>query len=217
MVLFALGLGLWFIAWWRAGNTRDKAASRAQVLGGLAGGVLTGAVVTLGMLLLQQWLEASSENAFWQASVGTAANIPGFTPGSHSMQGMNLSGKQLQDADLRGKNLTHVQLRDANLTGADLTGADFHGDIMFSANLSETVLKGADLSDAQIQGVQFVHADIYSIGSLKGAKANNATCWPHGFLKIAIAKGVKATEYHDALGNITKSRGREYPDCGKAS
>lgn len=214
--LAVAGFVLWFVAWSRAASEDGKTVNRAQVLGGLAGGILTGAVVTFGLLLLQQWLAASSENALWRASVGTAANIPGFTPGNRSMQGMNLSGKQLRDADLRQKNLTGVEFRDTNLTGSDLVGANFHGDTMYSANLSYTDLTGADLSGAEIQGVQFVGAHIADIKSLKGATVDAATCWPPRFLKHAIDKGVRVVDYHDNRGNVIKSPGHEYPYCLKS-
>lgn len=213
--LGVLGFALWVIAWLRAGNTANpKVASRAQVLGGLAGGILTGAAVTVGVLLLQQWLAASSSDALWRANVETAASIPGFTPDEHSMQGLDLSGKQLQDADLRGRNLTDVQFRDTNLTGAVLSHADFRGDVMYSANLSNTDLTGADLSDASIQGVQFEHAYIYRVKSLWGATADAATCWPPGFFTWPISKEIKATAYHDQNGRVwPPSPGRVYGHC----
>jgi uncharacterized protein YjbI with pentapeptide repeats len=177
---------------------------------------LTGAGVTVGVVVLQQWLTDANANALWRANVQTAASIPGFTLDNHSLQGLNLSGKQLRDAELRGAKLTGVEFRDTNLSGADLTNANFHGDVMYSANLYNTNLIGADLSDAQLQGALFVHADIYSVKSLRGATANAATCWPHGFCKFPIAKQVKAVPYHDAQGNVTVSPGHEYPHCLKS-
>lgn len=208
-VLIVLGLGLWAVAMARAGGPEG----RAQVLGSLSGGILTGAAVTVGVLVLQQWLAASSENALWRANVETAADIPGFNPGNHPMQGLDLSAKHLEDADLRGKNLQGVQFRDTDLAKALLNGANFHDDVMWFANLKDAELPGADLSGAQIQGVNFEHARIYDIKSLNGATADEYTCWPADFFKWHIAKEVKAGVYHDALGHVTWSQGREYPHC----
>jgi Pentapeptide repeats (8 copies) len=214
LILLAVGLVGCIIAAQRAGNNNPQ-AGRAQVWGALFAGILTGAGVTVGVLVLQQWLADANANALWRANVQTAASIPGFTADNHTLQGLNLSGKQLQDAELRGANLKRVELRDTNLTGADLEYAHFNGDVMYSANLSNTNLTGADLSGAQLQGAQFKHADIYSVKSLRGAIANAATCWPSGFFKFPKAKQVKATDYHDALGNVIVSRGHEYPNCLK--
>lgn len=217
LALILLGVGLvgCVVAAWRAGDADSRVRDRAQVWGALSAGILTGAGVTVGVLVLQQWLSDANANALWRANVQTAAAIPGFTADHHTLQGLNLSGKQLQDAELRGANLRDVQLRDTNLTGADLAYAHFNGDVMYSANLSNTNLIGADLSGAQLQGVQFKHADIYSVKSLRGAIANAATCWPAGFFSFPIAKQVKAVYYHDPRGNVILSPGHEYPHCLK--
>ena len=217
LILLALGLVGCVIAARRAGNNDPHVAGRAQVWGSLCAGILTGAGVTVGVLVLQQWMADANANALWRANVQTAASIPGFTVGNHTLQGLNLSGKQLQDASLRGAKLTGVEFRDTNLTGADLRNADFHGDVLYSANLSNTDLTGADLSGAHLQGAVFVHADIYSVKSLRDATANAATCWPAGFFHFPKAKQVKAAVYHDAKGNVIVSRGHEYPHCLRAS
>jgi hypothetical protein len=190
------------------------AVNHAQLLGQLSVGVLTGAVVTVGVLLLQLWLQASSEDAVWRANVATAVEIPGFDPAGHSLGGLDLSGKQLPDAELKGADLTGVPLRDTNLTGADLRDANLHGDIMYSANLSTANLTGADLSDAQLQGVRFDDAEVEHAKSFVGAVANAATCWPQGFLELPIAKEITAVPFFDGQGYIT-SRGQEYPGCLK--
>ena len=52
------------------------AVNQAQLLGQLSVGVLTGAVVTVGVLLLQLWLQAYPEDAVWRANVATAVEIP---------------------------------------------------------------------------------------------------------------------------------------------
>jgi uncharacterized protein YjbI with pentapeptide repeats len=216
-ILSLIGLLLLVIAFQRAGSSNAKVVNRAQLLGGLSSGLLTGAVVTVGVLLLQQHLADLSANTTWRTSVATAADIPGFTPAGYSLQGLDLSGKQLLDANLSGANLTGVQLRDTNLAGADLRGADLHGVVMYSADLSTADLTGADLSDAQLQGVDFDHAAVEHAKSFVGAVANAATCWPQGFLELPIANEIRAVPVYDAQGNIEISRGHEYPRCLKIS
>ncbi len=188
------------------------AVNQAQLLGQLSVGVLTGAVVTVGVLLLQLWLQAYPEDAVWRANVATAVEIPGFDPAGYSLRGLDLSGKQLPDADLRGTDLTGVQLRDTNLTGADLTDANLHDDVIYSANLSTANLTGADLSGAQLQGVRFDDAQVEHAKSFVGAVANAATCWPPGFLELPIAKEITAVRFWNGQ-KYTTSRGQEYPRC----
>jgi hypothetical protein len=215
VVLFLVGGLLWTKAWRDAGGSTSQAntskINRAQLLGGLATGVWTGAAIAVGLLLLlQQWLAASSADAVWRANVATAADIPGFTPAGHKLHGLDLSGKQLQDANLRGANLTGVQLRDTDLTNADLTGANLHDVVMYKAILTEANLKGADLSGAQLQDIHFENTQVWGVKTFDNAVANAYTCWPTGFLKRAIAKGLRAGP---ATGQNGTSFGREYPNC----
>lgn len=223
--LGAFGLVLLGVAWWSAGHANTPQVNpaqahtpglnrdRAQLLGTLATGILTGALVTVVVVLLQQQLAALSENAVWRANVATAADIPGFTPAGHSLLGLNLSGKQLPDANLRGANLTGVQLRDTNLSGAILRDANLHDAVMYSADLSTADLTGANLSGARLQGVRFDRAVLKHIKSFTGAVANAATCWPHGFLELPIAKEIKAVPYYNRQWHAELSRGHEYPGC----
>lgn len=195
--LWSLGLGLR-----HAGHEKKQRADRAQVWGALGAGLLTGAAVAVGVVLLQQWDANSSADAVWRADVETAADIPGFSPGNHSLLGLDLSGKQLHDADLHGANLTGVQLRDTDLTGADLTDADLHDANLTGANLKAAKLFGADLSGAQIFDTQFQQADLKGIKSLAGAQAEVTTCWPPGFLESPVAKGIQPEPWHGLNGDV---------------
>lgn len=71
-VLLVSGGGIFGWAWWRAGHDEHK--DRAQVWGALAAGLLTGAAVAFGVVVLQQWQANSSADALSRASVETAAD-----------------------------------------------------------------------------------------------------------------------------------------------
>jgi uncharacterized protein YjbI with pentapeptide repeats len=219
--LFVLGMGLLARAWRLAGSCTTPAdtsqATKAQLLGGLAAGVLTGAVATLAVLLLQQWLSASSADTVWRANVATAADIPGFTPGNHSLQDLNLSGKQLEDANLSGADLRGVPLEDTDLRGAHLGHANLQGDNLIGANLASAELPGANLSGAKLQAARFDNAYVekarfaeFKNGKWIRAIANISTCWPQGFLHSRKAKQIRMgpSQYSGGL-----SRGREQPHC----
>jgi hypothetical protein len=218
VLLVSGALSLWR-AFRHAGHEDDKKRERAQVWGALGAGLLTGAAVAVGVVMLQNWQTNSAADALWQASVETAADIPGFNPGNHSLRGMDLSGKELRDAELRGADLMGVQLRDTDLTGADLTGADLQGDVMYSAALYGAVLWNADLRGARLQGVQFASqqdgqfkiADLRN-AKLAGAYADAQTCWPPGFFKLPAAKEIIPVPWNGPDGSIT-SPGNEFPHC----
>jgi uncharacterized protein YjbI with pentapeptide repeats len=209
-ILFILGMALWIKAWHDAGGTTAHAnpaqVNRAQLLGGLAAGVLTGAFATVAVLLLQQWLSDSSADTVWRANVETAADIPGFSPAGHSLQGLNLSGKQLEDADLYKAVLTGVDLNDTDLRGAYLKKANLQGVDMIGANLATAELPKANLSGAQLQAARFDDASIWTAkfaefknGKWIRATASGSTCWPKGFLETRMAK------------QIRMGRDRQYP------
>jgi Pentapeptide repeats (8 copies) len=214
IILFLVGAFLFWTAWEKANNAGNPVdSSRAQLMGGLAIGVLTGALAAFAVLLLQLQLSAIQEEAVWRANVSTAAEIPGFAPAGHSLLGLNLSGKRFPGANLSQANLTDVQMRGTQLQGADLTKADLHGAVMYSADLSTADLTGADLSDAQLQGVRFDRASVEHARSFVGAVANVTTCWPSGFLELPIAKEIRAVYWDNGRGHLIKSKGHEYPNC----
>ena len=215
VILLIVGLVLWVLAWRQANGAH---ANRAQLLGSLAAGVLTGAFATVAVLLLQQWLSVSSADTVWRANVETAADIPGFTPGNHSLQGLNLSGKQLEDANLYKAVLTGVDLNDTDLRGAYFGKANLQGVNMIGANLATAELPGANLSGAQLQAARFDDANIWSAkfaekdknGKWIRAIASGSTCWPKGFLESSKAKQIMLgrDRHYPQL-----SRGFESPHC----
>jgi uncharacterized protein YjbI with pentapeptide repeats len=216
--LFILGAILWWKAWRDAGGSTAK-ANRAQLLGSLASGVLTGAVAAVAVLLLQQWLSTSSADTLWRADVETAADIPGFTPGNHSLQGLNLSGKQLEDAGLDNANLTGVDLNDTDLRSAYFDKANLQGVNMIGANLATAELPGANLSGAKLQAARFDYAYVWDTtfaefknGKWIRAMANAETCWPRGFLESPKAKQIMPGLDHN-YPRLGPSRGFEQPYC----
>jgi uncharacterized protein YjbI with pentapeptide repeats len=233
LFLLALGVGLWLKAWRYVGGSTAQAntaqantaqankvrADRAQLLGSLAAGVLTGACAAAAVLALQQWLSVSSAYTVWRANVETAADIPGFTPGTRSLQGLNLSGKQLEDADLRGADLTGVVLNDTDLRGALFRKANLQGVNMIGANLATAELPDANLSGAQLQAARFDDASVWdaTFAEFKNGKwiraiANAETCWPKGFLESSKAKQIMPGPDHN-YSSLGLSRGFEQPYC----
>jgi hypothetical protein len=214
VILFVAGWWPWRKAWRDVGGSPSQASTtkvnHGQMLGGLATGIWTGAAFAVALLLLQQWLIVSPADSVWRASVATAAEIPGFTAAGHNLRGIDLSGKRLQDAELKGADLSGARLRDTDLTNADLRDANLHNAVMYSAKLTEANLRGADLSGAQLQGINFKRVQVWSVKTFAGAVANEATCWPHGFLKLAKALGLRAG---DLTGHLGTSVGRESPGC----
>jgi uncharacterized protein YjbI with pentapeptide repeats len=240
--LLVVGGLLWWIAWRYAGGgaqantalantgqantgqantarTNTARTNRAGLLGSLAAGILTGAFATVAVLLLQQWLSASSADTVWRANVETAADIPGFTPGNHSLQGLNLSGKQLEDADLNGADLMGVDLNDTDLRSAYFDNANLQGVNMIGANLATAELPGANLSGAQLQAARFDYAYVWDTtfaefknGKWIRATANAETCWPGGFLESPKAKQIMPGFDHN-YPSLGLSRGFEQPHC----
>ena len=216
VALVVVGVIMAVLAFWLAG-IEGKWSNRGQVLGGLSAGVLTGAAVTVGVLVLQQWLADSSADLVWRTSVETASDIPGFSPGHHSLQGLNLSGKQLEDADLYKADLTGVDLNDTDLRGAYFGKANLQGVKMVGANLATAELPGANLSGAQLQAVRFDDAYIWrsTFAEFKNGKwiraiASGSTCWPKGFLETPMAKQIRMGRDRNYRW---LSRGFEQPHC----
>lgn len=215
LILLAVGLVGCLRAIWKAGSTDTHVVNRAQAWGSLCAGVLTGAGVTLGVLVLQQWLTDANANAVWRANVQTAASIPGFTPAGHPLHGLVLSGKDLHDADLRGARLQGLQMEDTNLVGAKLEGARLQRADLIGAKLQTAELGHANLSGAYLQDARFDFASVENVRSFAGAQANAGTCWPAGFLELPVAREIKAEPYDNGQGGKITIPGHEYPHCLK--
>lgn len=213
LVLILLGFGLagCVVAVTRA----DSHDSRTQIWASLSVGVMTGAAVTLGVLVVQQWLVDANAAALWRANVQAAASIPGFTPAGHSLRGLVFSGKDLHDAELYKAHLEGLKLRDTNLLGADLRGAHLQSANLIGADLRTADLTGAHLQGANLKAARFDFASVEHAASFAGAYADEATCWPAGFLDLPIAREIIAMPYDNGKGHKTTLPGREYPNCLK--
>ena len=195
-----------------AASTNNEVAKRAQVWGSLFAGILTGAGVTVGVLVLQQWMADANASSVWRASVQSAASIPGFTE-AYPLAGLVLSGKDLRDAYLPQAHLEGLRMEDTILRGAQLHGAQLQDADLRGADLSTADLTGANLSGAKLQGARFDRASVEHAASFADAQANAATCWPSGFLGRSISKGIKAKPYDDGQGHKVTIPGHEYPNC----
>lgn len=213
-ILFAVGAGGFWRANRKAGSGNPNEVAQAQVSGSLYAGILTGAFVAVGVLVLQQWMTNANAAAVWRANVQTAASIPGFTD-TYPLKGLVLSGKDLHDASLRKARLERVRMQDTNLKGAQLQGAQLQGADLIGADLSTAELRGANLSDAKLQGARFDFASVEQAASFAGAQANAATCWPSGFLTPRIAREIKTMPYDNGQGLKIKIPGHQYPHCLK--
>ena len=212
VVLLVGGLVGCLIAVRNASSKTEKVAKRAQVWGSLFAGILTGAGVTVGVVVLQQWLTDQNAAAVWRANVQTAASIPGLTA-AYPLTGLVLSGKDLHDAYLQGAHLEGLEMRDTDLKGANLQGAHLQGADLVGADLSTAQLGGANLSGAKLQAANFGRASVEHVASFAGAQADATTCWPAGFLELPIARGIIAKPYDNGQGQRVTIPGHEYPHC----
>ncbi|QES52161.1 hypothetical protein DEJ50_04520 [Streptomyces venezuelae] len=158
---------------------------RIEVLAGIGGGLITGIAVGVSALFLEQSLGERQKYSAWRANVEIAESIPGFTPGSRDIQGINFSGKTLRNADFRGADLRKAQLRDTDLTGADLRGARLQRANLVGANFYQADLRGAHLEGADLHAANFTRATIYDRDrdrdtDFTRSVVNKDTCWPVG-------------------------------------
>jgi uncharacterized protein YjbI with pentapeptide repeats len=195
-------------------------ANHANLLGSLAAGIVTGAFATFAVLLLQQWLATSSAYTAWRTSVENAADIPGFTSDGYSLQGLNLSGKQLEDAGLNYADLAGVDFNDADLRSAYFHHANLQGVNMIGADLANAELPWANLSGAQLENARFDYASVSetTFAQFKNGKwihramANAETCWPKGFLESPLAQQIMPEPDHN-YPSLGLSRGFDQPNC----
>ncbi|TVZ76577.1 pentapeptide repeat-containing protein [Streptomyces sp. BK340] len=193
---------------------------RTGLLAGLGAGILTSLAVTFTLFAVQYSLQQSQDESTWKSSVATAADLPGFEPGHHKLNGMNFSGKQMRDADFRNTHLSGIGvkfedsiLENSHFEGADARGVDFLGAHFSGSEFANTNLSGADLRSADLS-----HTSISGAKSLDGALVNQQTCWPHGFTKsIKFREAcLRKWEWHDPNNNkVHISYGQEWPACGK--
>ena len=116
----------------------------------------------------------------------SGANLRGADLSGANLSGANLGRAYLGRADLSGADLSGAYLRGANLGGANLRGADLRGAYLGRADLSGAYLGWADLRGANLRGADLSGADL-SGANLRGARADNHTRWPDGYLPSGLA------------------------------
>jgi Pentapeptide repeats (8 copies) len=185
VILVVLGASLVTTAWRWADRPDAVTKARREMLSSLGASLLTGAVLAVASLYLQEGLSEANEETTWRSNIINTERLVGFSAEGHDMQAgprLSFAGKQLIAPDFTNSDLTGVTFRDAVISGADFTGAnlteaDFVGATITSSKFNEAILDRANLMVAQ-----FVRGDLLQIKSMSGAKVNANTCWPNGFL-----------------------------------
>jgi len=129
----------------------------------------------------------------------------------------NLSGANLSGANLYGAYLNNADLSGADFSGADLTGAflskaNLSGANLSGANLHKAWLDKADLSGADLSGANFGGARSPEEANFSGAKADNATFWPHDFAPDAHGVIFDAPVTGNEIGPVVDPSGVEAAD-----
>lgn len=93
--------------------------------------------------------------------------------GNCSMEGKNISGKELKAANMSNINLTAANLQATRLLHADLSFASLNRADLQGANLQYATLKGADLRGANLTNADLTGADL-SYSDLTNAILNGA-------------------------------------------
>ena len=146
---------------------------------------MTGVVLAVLTLYLQQAFADLNEHSTWRANVATSWRLAGLVTEGHDLhrpEPLNFSGKELPAADFRNADAHGLEFRDATMLGADFTQANLRGANFVGADLQASDLSGADLSGAQLQAAHLARVELSDIKSLEGAEVNANTCWPDGFL-----------------------------------
>jgi hypothetical protein len=176
-----LGIAILLRAW----ATAKTPEARSGILAGVGASFMTGVILAVLSLYLQQAFADLNENSTWRANVATSWNMAGLVARGHDLHQptpLNFSGKELPDADFRQADAHGLHFRDAKMHGADFTGANMANTNLVGADLSESDLSGADLSGSNLQVARLAGAELSDIKTMKGAKVNANTCWPEGFL-----------------------------------
>ena len=197
------------LEWWCA----LPAAAQTTLIGIVIGGAFALLVWCVSRVLRgpraereekKRWLSAALE---WRTS-DSAPSFRGADLEGADLHGMSLRAGGLPAADLTGANLKranlmHADLSSAILSGADLRRADMRYSILTDAtlthadltkadlrysHLSGASLWGATLAKADLRGAELAGARYLEHSSLRGAKYDDATTWPEGFIP---SRGVK--------------------------
>jgi hypothetical protein len=194
---------------------KGHSSNDPELVFGISMGIafLSSGFLALALLYIQNKLDDAAEEERdaqsevlreenYRLSLQLAADLTGFDPGNHDIDGINFGGKILKAAQLTDKELHHFAAQDAVLVGAELEGASLTDANLIGADISEAELMDANLSNADLRNARFEHAAIENADSLKGAKVNGQTCWPQAFLESSdtwwLALGLVSPRGDDA-------------------
>jgi Pentapeptide repeats (8 copies) len=165
---------------------KRSSASSTEVIFGIPLGI---ALITSGFLAFVIWLlQGSVDNAAdAEQAIALTTAISGFNPKDLppgvDVRDMHFNGKTLDAAQMVDEDLSDLDFQDAVLTRANLKNTNLSDAILLGVDLTDAELTGANLSDADLRSARFEHAAIEDAKALIGAKVNNQTCWPQGFLE----------------------------------
>jgi uncharacterized protein YjbI with pentapeptide repeats len=148
----------------------------------------------------QRALERAIERTSLQQTLFLMPTLEGINLSDRDLSGFFLREKSLMSAELRnadmrdailiGANLRYADLTEADLRRADLRGADLTGAPIIDAELSDAKLHGAKLEAADLRNAKLHNADL-SDANLDLAKMNGVhfdgalyseyTTWPSDF------------------------------------
>lgn len=126
---------------------------------------------------------------------------------AHTLEGADLSGRNLARAQLAGAHLRRIILRgsklnNANLRGAVLCGADLEGADLGDARLERADLDGANLRKVKADRAQFVQARLHD-ADLSGGS----------FVRASFHEAYYSHTTKPALSSLSNTDG--YGVCGK--
>jgi len=107
-------------------------------------------------------------------------------PGS-DFRKCNFANANLEKANLFGVRFDEADLTGALLSEAELSHASFHKSVLRNANLRSADLCGADLTGADLTGADLTDCNLYP-----GAKFDETTVFPQGFLRFGTLTWVGA-------------------------
>jgi hypothetical protein len=178
-----------------------EGAARRDVYLALGTGLLAGALVTLGIGVIDRRREAAEgkreeHRRQWERMLATrlivtvSSYLRGADLAGEKLLGMDLRGKDLTGANLRGADMRTADLSDAVLAGADLTLANLSGAWLYRANFHSARLHGANLQAAWARGCDFT-----------GAYLTESTDFSHADLRSTRepkSGGIQNTSFKDA-------------------
>lgn len=204
--LLLIGAGMYWV------NDREI---RFELTTAIGAALCTSVIVSFAVFKLQSDIDHARAEADWRERIQSTDPLKHFSPGDHSMRGIDLSGKEIvrsnfTEANLRGIHMRAAKVRDtkfekARLDGSDLVAVTFDGNTSFNQ---------ADLSGADLRDAKFIKVDVSLAKSLRGAKVNSGTCWPKGFMRNndEILKHLQAIPKM-VEGEKRIEKGREFGSC----